>query len=144
MGSYFLDEPVVDLSQYMLHQAHMMEWAIQGLVPVDGLAVQVLRLRPRLLDANCEQVRSSSQVPAWFDVYLRRGHQGLNRLCSMYTSIICCESYLDSFPNLSPDISYSIADIVGRERMLAKVPEDDSSGGRYDAEDDDWLVVTPP
>ena len=144
MGSYFLDEPVVDLSQYMLHQAHMMEWAIQGLVPVDGLAVQVLRLRPRLLDANCEQVRSSSQVPAWLNVYLRRGHQGLNYLCSMYTGVIGCKSDLDSFSNLSPNLSHSIADIVCCKRMLAIVPEDDSSGGRYDAEDDDWLVVTPP
>lgn len=83
-----LGKIVSDLTHHMLDQTYVVEWAVEGLVAVDLLPVEVLGPSPYLLDAHGSQVWTSRHVPDGLDGHLLRSNQLLDYLSFVYACVV--------------------------------------------------------
>ena len=70
VGSYASSKVIINLPEDVLHEAHVVVLQVHGLVAVNGSSVQMLGLRPALLNAYGQEIRASCDVPDRLDCYL--------------------------------------------------------------------------
>ena len=140
VGSYASGKVIVNLTEDVLDEANVVVLQVHGLVAVNSSSVQMLGLRPHLLNANGQKVWACCNVPDRLDCHLRRIHEVLNYMGTVYPGIIKAKSDFDSFAHVGTYFLQSVADIQGIEGVFTQLPVNNTLCSGDDTEDYDWLL----